>query len=191
MPDPTPADPVAAALAAIREREQAATRGPWEAEDDEDCWRLFGAVSGFLHPMQLAKAPKHGTPYAEYWPNEADAAFIVAARSDVPRLLAAVEAVLKVTDPLENETLGGMFMAALHLQVRAAISRALLSEQDSAADEVEPPRAETDCVCKVGGGEDCPCEADGPDGLCACCRTGGHDGSCASPGGEASDGDRS
>jgi hypothetical protein len=86
--------PAAAYLAEARAVTDAATKGPWEADDDEDCWRLFGAVTGILHPMQLIKAPKHGTPYAEYWPNEADAAFIVASRSFVPRLLAAVEAVL-------------------------------------------------------------------------------------------------
>ncbi len=112
MPDPVTPDPVtpdsaAAYLAEVREREQAATPGPWWSDEDELMWRLHGvhaiipAQMGGLIPEQvmnhqIAKAPKSGTPYAEYWPNAADDAFIVAARSDVPRLAAAVEAVLAV-----------------------------------------------------------------------------------------------
>ena len=72
----TPAQELRIAAKTMRERAQAATRGPWEAEDDEDCWRLFGAVTPNMHPLQLIKAPKHSTPYAEYWPGEADSAFI-------------------------------------------------------------------------------------------------------------------
>jgi hypothetical protein len=40
-------------------------------------------------------------------------------------------------------------------------------------------RADTDCACPDG--DECPCEADGPDGLCACCRTSDHRGSCVVP----------
>lgn len=40
----------------------------------------------------------------------------------------------------------------------------------------EPPRTETDC--RGSGWYDCPCEADGPDGLCPCCRNGDCNGSC-------------
>lgn len=50
----------------------------------------------------------------------------------------------------------------------------------------ERPRSETDCVCRLGGADECPCEADGPDGLCACCRDDdrddSHRGACAAPG---------
>jgi hypothetical protein len=35
---------------------------PWHADEDEDCVRIF---RGFY---QIMKIPKHGTPYAEYWP---------------------------------------------------------------------------------------------------------------------------
>jgi hypothetical protein len=44
--------------------------------------------------------------------------------------------------------------------------------------DVEPPRAETDCRCGSWQPGNCPCEADGPDGLCGCCRDGDHNGSC-------------
>jgi len=43
----------------------------------------------------------------------------------------------------------------------------------------EPPRAETGC--RGSGIYDCPCEADGQDGLCSCCRSGECNGSCAVP----------
>ena len=82
-------DPLSAALEQVGERAQAATPGPWEAEENEDCWELYGAVRPMLHPLKLIKAPKHGTPYAEYWPLPNDADFIAHARTDVPRLLAA------------------------------------------------------------------------------------------------------
>lgn len=89
----------AAYLAKLRALTDTATNEPWDDEDDDDCWRLFGSRGDANHPIQLLKAPKHGTPYAEYWPSEADAAFIVAARSAVPRLLAAVEAVRDLHRP--------------------------------------------------------------------------------------------
>lgn len=50
-------------------------------------------------------------------------------------------------------------------------------EYDQDPADGEPPRAETDC--RGSGVYDCPCEADGPDGLCDCCRRGDENGSCA------------
>lgn len=54
-------------------------------------------------------------------------------------------------------------------------------EREDAEPADERPRTETDCRCSIGGGEECPCEADGDDGLCACCRApdGEHRGTCA------------
>ena len=100
-------DRVAVYLAEVREREQAATEGPWWSDQSEECYRLHGVMfrtpagpGGFPPPQvmnkQIAKAPKQDTPYAEYWPGEADDAFITNARTDVPRLLAAVEKVLAI-----------------------------------------------------------------------------------------------
>ena len=79
--------------AAIQARADAATPGPWEAVDTDQHWSLH--MQDF--PMQILKAPKQGTPYAEYWPNTADAAFIVAARTDVPALLAEVKLLATIT----------------------------------------------------------------------------------------------
>lgn len=103
VPDTTPSGPASSALDEIRAFEQAATPGPWEAEDHDDCWQLFGAVTTFGHPMQLIKAPKSGTPYAEYWPDEADADFIVTARTAMPLLVAAIERALELAAGWERK----------------------------------------------------------------------------------------
>jgi hypothetical protein len=98
-------DRAAAELAAIREYAEAATKGPWWHDEDELMWRLHGVhavipawpdglIGEQVMNHQILKAPKSGTPYAEYWPSEADGAFITRSRSDLPRLLAVVEKVL-------------------------------------------------------------------------------------------------
>lgn len=102
-------DPLAAELVAIKGRTEAATPGPWWFDEDDRTWRLHGVhaiIPPFMEGMpeqvmnhQILKAPKQGTTYAEYWPSEADAAFIVAARTDVPRLVAALEAALNYHQP--------------------------------------------------------------------------------------------
>ncbi len=87
-------------FAEIRGREQAATEGPWWFDESEDCWRLHGVatripaqnwVPELVVNCQILKAPKHGTPYAEYWPSPEDGAFIAHARQDVRDLLAEVD----------------------------------------------------------------------------------------------------
>jgi hypothetical protein len=108
---PDPADPAAAILAGWREAADSATPGPWWFDESDWCWRLHGVafkIPPQLFPdgevmipeqvvnKQILKAPKTGTPYAEYWPDAADAAFIVTARTAMPLLLAAVEAVLNL-----------------------------------------------------------------------------------------------
>jgi hypothetical protein len=99
-------DRLTAELAAIKERAGKATAGPWWFDEDDQVFRLHGVykiIPSFMEGIpdqilnhQILKAPKTGTPYAEYWPNEADAAFIVAARTDVPRMAAAVERALEL-----------------------------------------------------------------------------------------------
>lgn len=99
-------------VAQIRARTEAATPGPWWADETRECWRLHGAaftvpaqgeVPGQVMNRQILKAPKCGTPYAEYWPGAADAEFIVMARDDVPFLLAELERCRKVIDGLRAE----------------------------------------------------------------------------------------
>lgn len=94
----------------MSERTQA-TPGPWFYAEDEHTWQLFGTwPSGFC--PQILKAPKRDTPYAEYWPNEADAQLICAA----PDLLAACEAML--ADGTTQD------YTAVVAQVEAAIAKA-------------------------------------------------------------------
>jgi hypothetical protein len=64
---------------------------------------------------------------------------------------------------------------------RVDAGRRMAAGEDVSYDEDpadgEAPRTETDC--RGSGIYDCPCEADGPDGLCSCCRSGECNGSCA------------
>ncbi|WP_342409843.1 hypothetical protein [Paenibacillus sp. FSL R10-2778] len=60
---------------------EAATEGPWTDSEDDSMWMLFG---GHMGAMQLIKAPKRSTPFAEYWPDKVDVNFIKGARTALP-----------------------------------------------------------------------------------------------------------
>lgn len=62
----------------IRELAEAAYPGPWISDDSDNCWRLHSSPDPRFPTMQILKAPKRNTPYAEYWPDEATAGHIVA-----------------------------------------------------------------------------------------------------------------
>ena len=73
----------------IRQREAAATRGPWDSEwqngDGNYAW-VLAHPNGQFHPLNVIKVCHDDWP-----PSFADAAFVAAARSDVPWLVAEVE----------------------------------------------------------------------------------------------------
>lgn len=104
------------------------TPRPWFVEEDEHTWVLFGGDGPM--PLQILKAPKRDTPYAEYWPNAADSALIVAA----PDLLAAAEALVAdaeswetiYTNPNVPQTAAEYVEVSMELvnQLRAAIQQA-------------------------------------------------------------------
>lgn len=80
-------------LAELRRLVDNATLGPWRALESRDTWTLHGEARAFhttkakpivAPSMQILKAPKHGTPYAEYWPNEFDGKLIVDAVNFLP-----------------------------------------------------------------------------------------------------------
>jgi hypothetical protein len=72
-------------------------RYKWYYEEDEFSWQLFklqinayGYYKGKRLPMptmamQILKAPKKNSTYAEYWPTEEDAIFIVNALNRAER----------------------------------------------------------------------------------------------------------
>lgn len=72
-------------LANLRKIIDEATLGPWRAEDSKYFWSLHGEARDFKKKnpdasgpsMQILKAAKTGTPYAEYWPNAADGKMLV------------------------------------------------------------------------------------------------------------------
>jgi hypothetical protein len=162
--DPATPDPVAARLAEIREREQAATAGPWWFDEDELMWRLHGVHAVIPEQMdglipeqvmnhQILKAPKSGTRYAEYWPGAADAAFITNARTDVPALLAALETALAalsrhqqtITDSKGTICAGCLY--PVPCPDKARVSTALLGETGQSLGEQPHPAAH----CHLGG----------------------------------------
>ena len=64
------------------------TEGPWWFDESDMCWRLHGVAFRVPPQMggeipeqvmnkQILKAAKRNTPYAEYWPEPADAAWII------------------------------------------------------------------------------------------------------------------
>ena len=89
-------------LAEIRARAEAATEGPWEdvvddLNEDVDVWhdreyRLWIANTGELFTASEQRARQI----------LADAEFIAASRTDLPALLAAVEAVRELHTPIER-----------------------------------------------------------------------------------------
>ena len=79
-------------LEEIKARAEAATPGPWQWREDEPA-SLVHVTDPRLHPWNVLKAPDWG-------PTLADAAFIAAAREDVPWLLAEVERLTAERDAL-------------------------------------------------------------------------------------------
>jgi hypothetical protein len=59
------------------------------SEESENSWQLFRKhpQDRDCHPLQILKAPKKGTPYAEYWPNEEENKFIVDALNEKSKII--------------------------------------------------------------------------------------------------------
>jgi hypothetical protein len=79
---------------------------------------------------------------------------------------------IHITDPGLPEGLADLDGSR---QARQAAQRMLNQVTDS------PPELgdwDADCACAAPGEESCPCYANDPDGLCACCRGGDCNGSC-------------
>ncbi len=111
------------------------TPGPWEATEDEDCWRLLGRNG----VPQILKAPKRGTPYAEYWPDPKDAVLILMA----PDLALALKKVIAERDELRtrNRGLSAMVLKLMEQKAMLEVDRDKLTEErdsaQSANDELE------------------------------------------------------
>ena len=54
---------------------------PWHADESDDCVRIFRGH------MQIIKAPKHGTPYEEYWPDPATLEWVLLTLNNRERLV--------------------------------------------------------------------------------------------------------
>lgn len=143
-------------LAPIRKREQSATPGPWETTErhgigaDDEGWSelTVKSPSGVVAMTYWTDALETSSP-------EADGAFISNARADIPRLLAALYAALKLADdwdaaasnplritwndPAANEAASVSQSLSVSTRrrsaaaLREAIARALLGEENENA----------------------------------------------------------
>lgn len=88
-------------LEAIKARAEAATEGPWHIDHDERTVRAIDPANG---KIMFNRA---GTPH-RHWQQQgqADAEFIAHARDDVPRLVAALEAVENLHRPYTQHPSG-------------------------------------------------------------------------------------
>jgi hypothetical protein len=140
-------DKLTAALAEIREREQAATEGPWRIIWDScDCGDGYGCSHGsWPHAIQTSRAnidrgPGNTPRDYDYEHSEvadlgdADVEFMTHAREDVPRLLAALDAVLKRAADWESNAEECRAFAARKLECGNAIP-AWISEASAGAFE--------------------------------------------------------
>ena len=143
----------------IRARHAAATEGPWWVDEDEQCWRLHGVafripadppLPAQVMNRQILKAPKTGTPYAEYWPDRDDAALIEHAHADIGWLLAALADAQSAIADYENRitwhTTCGQCATTLDRAIadhdRAEQAEADRDEQRARADAAEVERDE-------------------------------------------------
>lgn len=91
-----PTDPTTAAATirraatAMRDAAGAAYPGPWISDESLECWRLHSAPDPNWPSAQILKAPKYGTPYAEYWPDKPTSEHIVSWHPGVTALVADV-----------------------------------------------------------------------------------------------------
>jgi hypothetical protein len=120
-------DDPSAALAEIRAREQNTVPGPWVVRETSTLWELI--LGNDRHQRALVRIPK-----AEVWPGTANGEFIAHARTDVPRLLAALEAVLSLAadaEPVERDYGGEpIWWSLTPEEIREAIARGLGGKGD-------------------------------------------------------------
>jgi hypothetical protein len=89
-------------ISCLRDMVDKATLGPWRSMEDRDTWSLHGEARQFkgklkygaAPSMQIAKAPKRNSPYAEYWPNFEDNRLLIKAVNSFPFWLDWAEDVL-------------------------------------------------------------------------------------------------
>jgi DNA repair exonuclease SbcCD ATPase subunit len=150
-PDLTPVPLSPERLAEIREREQAATSGPWGTYFDRVVYDVVADLqptgSGYRCRRQIAELrdePIDNDPAHRDWTAEEDASqilhdatFITRAREDVPALLAEVDRLTAERDKLAHELDGASLSlweeeqenARLRLAYRSARERAVASSE--------------------------------------------------------------
>ena len=110
----------------IEARANAATEGPWKTTYEEaDQWH---SITGSPYPLGGGLWADHPEVATVDQEDEADAEFIAHARTDVPALVAALRAVLRVCDATEATPVPGIVItgaAVSTTNIRRAIEEAL------------------------------------------------------------------
>lgn len=128
-------DPEPGRLAEIRTRHDAASPGVWTSFETETCWSLHAGA------RQILKAPKTGTPYAEYWPEAPDAEFLSAAHQDIAYLLGCIEAALERMDYLDG-MVDGIEDAIGHPIIAETLRKAVTAVRNAATGRHPAPAGE-------------------------------------------------
>jgi len=102
-------------LARIRQRAEAATKGPWKAKP----YWIYDSLDSRVRVTSPTDGDDHNTAEMVLLK---DAEFIAHARTDIPRLLGALDAVLALADEWNTLALGDQFYAR---HIRAAVNDAL------------------------------------------------------------------
>lgn len=128
MPDD---DPLSATLAAIRERERKATKGPWKLRGRDPLVETAEvAAEGYVGARLPSVIASLYMSVGKHEREVANADFIAHARTDVPLLLAAIEAVLKKADDWEGTRVERLVTRGYAAECfRAAITRELTGKE--------------------------------------------------------------
>ena len=135
-------------LAEIRERAEAATKGPWRSHDfghagEEEPSSIVVHVGKFDHSDLLTYDTETAVAWMPRWERQEsdDAAFIAHARDDVPdllsevdRLRAGIKGIADIFDPIDYDELAG---DAVHAR---GIARALLNPTEGEDHECDDRR---------------------------------------------------
>ena len=113
-------------LGAVQARIEGATTGPWETRIND----LTDEVTVVHDSEAVLQVAWIDSDYSDTWAMP-DAEFIAHARTDLPRLLAAVRAVEEAMDDLDDARAQGLVLTygAIQYRVRHALADALEGER--------------------------------------------------------------
>jgi len=120
--------------------------GPWHWDSNDACMRLHGSSDMAEGCLQILKAPKKGTPYAEYWPNEWTALHISC--NDPQTTIEGLKEIARLRADLEEAR-------EVLREVEWAAGRAVEADDGNLVDYYEDVCPVCRCEAKVGHWDGC------------------------------------